>query len=287
LAATITVQLVQANNGNGLSTQEVGALLPGTSSQASTEAATTAGAGGLSISTATGTATESSSGASITGGTASVGSLAGGASLPNAPVCLVATLTGNNEVPPGATQGVGFVAISIDPSNNSVTIDTNVNGVTLPATAMYIYQGSAGQTGNVVIPADKAPDSTGQVTTVVQTVDPVLLSQIIADPSNYYFNVLTSDYSLGALRGQLEVYDPSEYPMVPAGPGSSSSNQSATESAITGTPGSAPGNGITGSTGTGKISGGGSLITDTPPALFPSTDTPGPASSSSATPAGS
>ncbi len=132
------------------------------------------------------------------------------------PVCLVAELSGAVEVPPGDPKGTGFAAISVDPLGNTVTFDVWVQGITLPAAAMHIHEAQPGVAGNIVVPADKAPDASGMVTTITANVDPALIQKIIANPGAYYFNVHNKDFPKGALRGQLETYEPADYGMMEA-----------------------------------------------------------------------
>ena len=126
------------------------------------------------------------------------------------PVCLVAKMTGGEEVPPGDPKGTGFAAISIDPAKNEVTFDVVVSGIKLPASAMHIHVAEAGKAGDIVVPAAKAPDASGAVTTTTANVDPALIAKILDNPAGYYVNVHNTDFPKGAVRGQLMAFDESE-----------------------------------------------------------------------------
>jgi hypothetical protein len=123
------------------------------------------------------------------------------------PVCLVATLSGAEEVPAADAMGHGFAAISIDPKTNSVGFDVWVSGIKLPAAAMHIHVGEKGKAGDVVVPASNAPDASGVVKSTTEKVDPALIQKILANPAGYYVNVHNADFPKGAVRGQLEVFN--------------------------------------------------------------------------------
>lgn len=137
---------------------------------------------------------------------------AGAPAAMTSPVCLVAELKGSNEVPTGDPKGIGFAAIGVDPTNNSIMFDVAVSGITLPATGMHIHVGADGVAGDIVVPADKFPDASGMATTTVMSIDPTLIQNILANPAGYYFNVHNQEFPGGALRGALKVYNPSDYP---------------------------------------------------------------------------
>ncbi len=115
--------------------------------------------------------------------------------------CFVAQLSGKNEVPgPGDTDGAGWAAISI--SGQQVCFDVAVNGITLPAAAAHIHKGAAAVAGPVVIDAKMPPGANGTSQSCV-IADAALIADIVANPSGYYYNVHTSDFPNGAMRGQL------------------------------------------------------------------------------------
>lgn len=120
------------------------------------------------------------------------------------PVCFVVYLTGAAEAPdPGDPDGYGVAALTIDPTTNVISFDVAVSGLTLPATASHIHMAPLGAGGSVVVPANGMPDANGMQTSTSDPVDPALIQAILANPSDYYFNVHTSDFPGGAIRGQL------------------------------------------------------------------------------------
>jgi hypothetical protein len=71
----------------------------------------------------------------------------------------------------------------------------------LPSTAAHIHKGDANTAGPVVIPFT-APAANGQSSACV-TADVALLTDLVANPANYYSNVHTTQFPGGAVRGQL------------------------------------------------------------------------------------
>ena len=120
-------------------------------------------------------------------------------------VQLAATLTGANEVPgPGDTDGAGTASIRTLAGLGQICYLLNVSKITLPATAAHIHRGSAGVAGPPVVGL-KPP--TGTATTGSSrgcvAAPRTLVVAILANPSNYYVNVHTTDFPDGAVRGQL------------------------------------------------------------------------------------
>jgi CHRD domain len=112
----------------------------------------------------------------------------------------VATYTANlaatNEVPPNATGYVGNATITIDSQTNEVCVLANTNVPdTDPIILQHIHQAPAGVNGPIVIPFTGLIDC--------ETADPTLVTSILNDPAGFYFNVHTTAFPAGALRGQL------------------------------------------------------------------------------------
>lgn len=110
------------------------------------------------------------------------------------------TLRGSEEVPgPGDPNGSGFAVITI--SGTTIDYSLLVNGLTNP-TAAHIHSGVFGVAGPIVVPLNPtfgAGCATGSVAGVSST----LIDQILANPSAFYVNVHSTEFSDGAIRGQL------------------------------------------------------------------------------------
>jgi plastocyanin len=114
---------------------------------------------------------------------------------------LTATMLGSNEPGAGAPTGRGFATVTVNTSTNTVCWTLNVSGITLPALASHIHRGGPTTAGPVVVPFT-APGANGTATGCT-SVDAALAVDILANPSNYYVNVHTTEFPGGAIRGQL------------------------------------------------------------------------------------
>lgn len=113
-----------------------------------------------------------------------------------------ALLTGANETPnPADPDGVGFVVLTIDQGANTIKFIAYVQNIASIA-ASHIHRGAAGVTGPVIIQFNQVFDegvSKGTLTGIGAS----FLAEIVANPPGYYFNIHTTDFSGGAVRGQL------------------------------------------------------------------------------------
>jgi len=134
-----------------------------------------------------------------------------------APTTFTTGLTGAQEVPgPGDPDGSGSATITIDPalaSGSQLCYNLMVANITLPAAAAHIHEEVPGAAGPVVVTLG-TPDVTGAAVgcaadadfNLANSGDPdiaTLLADIVANPGDYYVNIHTSDFSAGAVRGQL------------------------------------------------------------------------------------
>ena len=111
-------------------------------------------------------------------------------------------MTGAAERPgPGDPDGTGTATIRVTPGLGRVCFVLNVADITLPAAAAHIHIAPPTDPGPVVVtlvPPDASGTSQGCVSTTR-----ALVKAILKSPSAYYVNVHTSDYTGGAVRGQL------------------------------------------------------------------------------------
>ena len=112
-----------------------------------------------------------------------------------------ATLTGTAEVPdPGDTDGSGRAAVAFQ-ADVDVCFTITAANITLPAAAAHIHRGAEGVAGPIVVTL-QPPAANGRVDGCT-TGDRAVLSEIRANPADFYVNVHTSDFPQGAIRGQL------------------------------------------------------------------------------------
>jgi hypothetical protein len=114
---------------------------------------------------------------------------------------LTATLIGAAEVPgPGATDGMGSAAITLDQAQGTVCYALHVANIA-PAIAAHIHQGAVDVEGPIVVHLN--PPAEGNSSDCIQGVERELVTRIMQDPRGFYVNVHNADFPAGAIRGQL------------------------------------------------------------------------------------
>lgn len=116
-----------------------------------------------------------------------------------------ALLTGSQEFPnPGDPDGFGTATITIN-TNNSITASIAVTGIGSNITGAHIHPGAAGVAGPVLVGFTSSTTTfqNGVLTSTIPDVPIETLNSIRAKPSGFYFNVHTTDFPGGAIRGQL------------------------------------------------------------------------------------
>lgn len=125
-------------------------------------------------------------------------------------------LTGAAETTVCDADGVGFAIVNIDGTTiEYALLVQNLGSVT----GAHIHEAGAGVDGEVVV--DLSPSFTGGNATGTVTADQSVINGILANPSNYYVNVHTTECADGAIRGQLAQgsQDVIFFPIVGSGPG--------------------------------------------------------------------
>ena len=99
----------------------------------------------------------------------------------------------------GDPDARGRVTLAIDPANKQVCYRFALSGVSTPLMA-HIHQGASLRNGPPVVTLFTGPGG-NLADCVIWTHSQ--LAQIVADPSNFYVNIETTEYPDGALRGQI------------------------------------------------------------------------------------
>ncbi|MDH4334443.1 MAG: CHRD domain-containing protein, partial [Chloroflexota bacterium] len=128
---------------------------------------------------------------------------------PEGPVTteLSVRLSGDQVVPgPGAIDaGSGSGYVMIDTDAGTMCWSISWDGIDEPTSAS-IHAGPAGEVGAGVIDlADPLSDG------CLESLDPATLDAIVADPSAYYLELVSAAYPGGAIRGQLEAFEATNY----------------------------------------------------------------------------
>ena len=109
-------------------------------------------------------------------------------------------LGGATENPSGAPHGRGRAVISLRGKKNQVCWKfRSLRGFSKP-NAAHIHIGSAGTSGNVVVPLSTDPKfkRAGCVSAA-----PAMIKAIAANPNGFYVNIHSATYPEGAVRSQL------------------------------------------------------------------------------------
>jgi hypothetical protein len=111
--------------------------------------------------------------------------------------------TGAQEVPgPGDTDGSGMAVFTLSAGGATLDFSAMVQNIDAP-TASHIHRGASTVAGPVVITlASSYPDN---MATGSAPVPPNILDELIANPTNFYFNVHNGAFGGGAIRGALQL----------------------------------------------------------------------------------
>jgi hypothetical protein len=120
-----------------------------------------------------------------------------------APVTLVASMEGRNEVTTGARSGQALELIGVH--DNTLTYTISWRGISKPIEA-DIHAGVQGVDGPVVVRLFTTPRRRdGSATGTVTVNDRTLLAALRSDPSGFYTDLHTKDFRDGAVRAQLHL----------------------------------------------------------------------------------
>jgi CHRD domain len=112
-------------------------------------------------------------------------------------VRLVASLSGSNVVDGGVAEGSGSFSAVIDLDNRRLCYELSTAGIEA-ATYAHIHYGASGETGRPLISLRINDD---RCTSLAEGT----VQDLIADPSQFYVDVVTGENQVDAVRGQLAV----------------------------------------------------------------------------------
>jgi hypothetical protein len=114
-----------------------------------------------------------------------------------------ASLTGAQEVPPNASPGTGFGTVLLYPLMTQITVDLNWVGLTAPATAATIHGPAAPDTNAPVIFTLSSVPAATSGTALEETFAITPAQVAYLEAGLFYFNVHTSNFPGGEIRGQI------------------------------------------------------------------------------------
>lgn len=115
------------------------------------------------------------------------------------------SLTGREavDISPGTAgdlDGAGLVRLALEPDQRRICYDFNVSGVSTPLMA-HIHRGQSHNNGPSVVTLFTGPG--GELDGCLDWTEK-RLAEIVAEPSNFYVNLATTEFPDGAIRGQLQ-----------------------------------------------------------------------------------
>jgi CHRD domain len=126
------------------------------------------------------------------------------------------------------SPAVGAYVITIDPNNNVLTWEINTGGLQNP-TLGHIHKGAAGANASPVVTfaTSNSAFSGNRLKGSVAAPDAAtvaLFADIIANPSNYYVNVHSTEFPGGAIRSQMAAANEYDVPVSGKVPGAALNN---------------------------------------------------------------
>ena len=130
--------------------------------------------------------------------------------VPSVASAVSTDLTAANVVPgPGDPGASGFAVFTLHPRQSEVCFDTGLTGLSeqfgLPAIVSYIHKAPVDASGPIVMTLYGPLTGSSFFVTdyCIQGVDRRLVGALGKHPSRYYMDVASTQYPLGAVRGQL------------------------------------------------------------------------------------
>jgi len=118
-----------------------------------------------------------------------------------------AVLTGSQEVPPTTSPGFGNFTGTFDSTHSNITITLTVANLGAAINGYHIHEKAPGsQSGSIVINFQGLGGTfVNNVLTGTFPVAADVAARMIANPSNFYVNVHTTQFPGGAIRGDLAI----------------------------------------------------------------------------------
>jgi CHRD domain/PEP-CTERM motif len=131
------------------------------------------------------------------------------ASAAHAQTTFTAFLNGAQEAPvPRATPATGNGTVILNAARTQITVSLSFSGLTAPFTVAHFHEGAFGTSGPVrldiasfIVPQNGGTG--GTMTNVLFNVTTAQADAMLA--GNFYFNIHTSTFPAGEIRGQLNV----------------------------------------------------------------------------------
>lgn len=120
-------------------------------------------------------------------------------------------LNGAQEVPPNASTATGFGRVTLNNAETSITVSVYYGSAAAPlgsnVTIGHIHEGVPGVAGPIIFDLAPTPGVTfGSVVNATFAVTPAQVAVLKA--GNYYFNIHTTGFPAGEIRGQINVDSP-------------------------------------------------------------------------------
>ena len=146
---------------------------------------------------------EALTGGMMTGGMMTGGMMSGGSMMDQS---FEVTLSGDQEVPPVATDATGSATVSLD--GDSLSVNGDFSGLSSPVIEIagspgHIHMAPPGENGDVIFPLNVSVDEGGTsgIFSLTTTLTPEQIDAFNA--GELYFNFHTEMHNAGEIRGQI------------------------------------------------------------------------------------
>src|SRR4051812_21059428 len=100
----------------------------------------------------------------------------------------------------GDKDGSGTAHVALITSEDELCYSLEASDIE-PATGAHIHQGTASESGPIVVDLDPPPED--RTSSGCTKVSPELLRNLLEKPQNYYVDIHNKEFPHGAIRGQL------------------------------------------------------------------------------------